>query len=230
MGTVRVMTVADVTDEVVVRGEGEVRVMPDRAVVQLVVDGDGAGRDEAYAAAARLATQVDAVLVTHEAALDRVATAALLVQPKTQWRRGEAVRTGWRASRTTLLEVTDLPRLGDLMAELAGAGAALTGPDWKLDVDHPAHTEARRTAAADARRRAEAYAGALGLRVERVVWVAEPGLRQGTDHGYGGPMTKVFAAARAGGAEDAAVMDVGVEEITVTAAVEVGFAFAPLAG
>jgi hypothetical protein len=224
------MTVADVADEVVVRGEGEVKAMPDRAVVQVVVDGDGSGRDDAYAAAARLATQVDAVLVTYEASLDRVATAALLVQPKTRWRKGEAVRSGWRASRTTLLEVTDLSRLGDLLAELAGAGAALTGPDWKLDVDHAAHTEARQAAATDARRRAEAYASALGLRVERVVWVAEPGLRQGADHGYGGPLTKVFAAARGGAAEDVAVMEVGVEEITVVAAVEVGFAFAPLAG
>jgi uncharacterized protein YggE len=224
------MTVADVADELVVRGTGEVRALPDRAVVQVVVDGDGSGRDDAYAAAARLATQVDAVLVTHEAALDRVATAALLVQPKTQWRKGEAIRTGWRASRTTLLDVTDLSRLGDLMAELTGAGAALVGPHWELDVDHPAHTQARQAAAADARRRAEAYAGALGLRVERVVWGAEPGLRQGADHGYAVPAARPLAAMRGGAAEQAAVMEIAAEEITVAAAVEVGFAFAPLAG
>jgi uncharacterized protein YggE len=38
------------------------------------------------------------------------------------------------------------------------------------------HRDARR-AAEDARRRAEDYAGALGLSLAEVAWVVEPGLR-----------------------------------------------------
>jgi uncharacterized protein YggE len=217
---------SSVADEIVVKGEGEVRALPDRAVVQIVVDGEGPSRDEAYAKAARAATQVDDVLVRYDGALDRATTAALVVHPKTRWRRGESMRTGWRASRVSVLDVTDLARLGDLIADLAGAGAALTGPTWELDADSPVHTEVRRAAATDARRRAEAYAVALGLRIERVAWVAEPGLRQGTaDLGYGAQGMRAMAMAGAADTESE-VIDVSVEEITVRAAVEVAFTFA----
>jgi uncharacterized protein YggE len=223
------MTAQEMTDEVVVRGQAEVRALPDRAIVQATIDGEGASREDAYANAARLATAVDAVLVQYAEALDRTTTAALLVHPKTRWRRGESVRTGWRAARSSVLEVTDLARLGDLMAELTTAGAALVGPTWQLDSDNAAHTEVRRAAAEDAHRRAEAYAGALGLQVSGVAWVAEPGLRSpGAEGGYGGPMMRSMAMAAPGGAADAEseIIDVTVEEITVTAAVEVGFHFA----
>ena len=221
------MTAQVVADEVVVRGTAEVRTLPDRAVVHVTIDGEGASREDAYANAARLATAVDAVLVAYEAALDRSSTAALLVHPKTRWRRGESVRTGWRASRSTVVEVTDFSRLGDLIAELATAGAQLVGPTWQLDPDNAAHTAARRAAAEDARRRAEAYAAALGLQVSGVAWVAEPGLRQGgSDGGYsGGPMMRSMALAAGPAEADTETIDVSVEEITVPASVEVGFHF-----
>jgi uncharacterized protein len=213
------------TDGVIVRGSAEVRALPDRAIVQATIDGEGGTREDAYATAARLATAVDAVLVAYDAALDGTTTAALLVHPRTRWRRGETVRTGWRASRSSVLEVTDLARLGDLMAELATAGAALNGPTWQLDPDNAAHTAARRAAAQDARRRAEAYAGALGLQLGGVAWVAEPGLRRpGAEGVYGGAVPRGMAMAAGGVADrESEIIDVSVEEITVTAAVEVGF-------
>jgi hypothetical protein len=223
------MTALVVNDELVVRGKAEVRALPDRAIVQVTIDGEGARREDAYADAARRATAVDAVLVAYESALDRTTTAALLVHPKTRWRRGESVRTGWRASRSSVVEVTDVTRLGDLMAELTTAGAQLAGPRWQLDPDNAAHTEARRAAAEDARRRAEAYAAALGLQVSGVSWVAEPGLRQASADGpYGGPpamRSVALAAAPAGAEADTETIDVSVEEIAVPASVEVGFHF-----
>lgn len=222
------MTALVVTDEVVVRGAAEVRALPDRAVVHVTIDGEGADREDAYANAARPATAVDAVLVAYEPALDRTTTAALLVHPKTRWRRGESVRTGWRASRSSVVEVTDFARLGDLMAELTSAGAQLAGPSWQLDPDNAAHTEARRAAAEDARRRADAYAGALGLQVSGVAWVAEPGLRQATSDGPGwvGGAPRGMALAAGPAQAETETIDVSVEEITVSAAVEVGFHFA----
>jgi uncharacterized protein YggE len=221
------MTAQVVSDEVVVRGTAEVRALPDRAVVHVTIDGEGGNREDAYANAARLATAVDAVLVAYESALDRSTTTALLVHPKTRWRRGESVRTGWRASRSSVVEVTDFGRLGDLLAELTTAGAQLGGPAWRLDPDNAAHTEARRAAAADARRRAEAYAAALGLQVSGVSWVAEPGLRQGGgDGGYGGyPVARSMAVAAGPAEADTGTIEVSVEEITVPASVEVGFHF-----
>lgn len=213
--------------EIVVKGSAVVRVLPDRAVLRVDVDGDGQSRDEAYRQAEPQAARVDAVVERHRAALDRVATAALTVHPKTRWKRGESIRTGWRAARTTVLEVTDFAVLGDLFAELAAAGAAVTGPSWSLDPDNPAHAEARRLAAADARVRADAYGAALGLRVTAVAWVAEPGLRIGDRAGGGEPDMQMMAMAapmsRSAPIED--VIEVTPDEVTVSARVEVGFAF-----
>jgi uncharacterized protein YggE len=216
--------------EIVVQGRAFVRVLPDRAVLRALVDGDGQSRDEAYRQAEPLATRVDEVVERRRAAFGRVTTAALSVHPKTRWKRGESVRTGWRASRASLLEVTDFTVLGDLFAELTSAGAAVDGPSWALDPDNPAHAEARRLAAADARVRADAYAGALGLRVTAVAWVAEPGLRLPGRHNGGGDYDMQMATmaapagmARGGPIEE--VIDVTPDEVAVTANVEVGFTF-----
>ena len=61
------------------------------------------------------------------------------------------------------------------MAGLVEASAAITGPEWTLAPTNPAHAEARRAAAEDARLRATAYAEALGLELGPVAWVSEPG-------------------------------------------------------
>jgi uncharacterized protein YggE len=210
--------------EIVVRGTGQVRVLPDRAVLRVDVDGDGGTRDDAYRQAAASAAAVDDVVEAHRDRLARVVTAALAVQPKSRWRRGESIRTGWRASRTTLLDVTDFAGLGDLFAELAAAGGAVGGPTWHVDVTNAAHDEARRLAATDARRRADAYAGALALRVVGTAWVAEPGLRRGAGDA-GPPMVRAMALPGASGAPAEDVIDVAPEEVVVDAAVEVAFRF-----
>jgi hypothetical protein len=213
--------------EVIVRGEGEARVLPDRAVIHITVDGDANTREDAYAATAPNAKAVDDVLTGHEAAIDRSSTAALVVHPKTRWRRGEQVRTGWRASRTSVVEVVDFSHLGDMIAELSVAGGSVVGPQWLLDATNEVHGEIRRLAAEDARRRAEVYAATLGLRLTGIAWVAEPGLRRPGDGGpvfAGGPPGALFRTA-AGGAEDE-VIDVSPDEMTITTAVEVGFTFA----
>jgi len=214
-----------VEEAIVVRGTGQARALPDRALVRVEVEADGAARDDAYQEAARLAGEVDATLERRRTALDRTTTTSLVVHPKTRWKKGESVRTGWRAARTSAVEVVDFSVLGDLLAELAAAGAAVDGPTWQLDPTNPVHHEVRRLAAADARTRADAYAAALGLRVTGVAWVAEPGLRPGPADSAGfAPM--MARAAFAGGPEEPEVIDVTPDEMTVDASVDVAFTFA----
>jgi uncharacterized protein YggE len=212
--------------QIVVRGSGQARVMPDRAVVRIVVEGEGSSREDAYQEAARYAKQVDEVIDLHRAGIEHVVTAALAVQPKTRWRKGESVRTGWRASRTSILEVTDFSRLGDLFAEAAAAGGTTTGPSWHIDDGNVVYDEVRRLAARQARQRASAYAEALGLEVAGIAWIAEPGLRQAAPTHEGAPMGRglVASAAPMGAGED--VIDITPDEVVVEAAVEVGFTFA----
>jgi uncharacterized protein YggE len=135
--------------ELIVRGIGEVKTMPDLASVRVAVDGEGPSREEAYQAASTTAAAVDGVLADFGAAIDRVTTAALAVEPKTRWRKGEAQRTGWQALRVSVVEITDTSRVGEL----------------------------RQRAGEDARARAEQYAQALNIKLGPVAWAAEPGLR-----------------------------------------------------
>jgi uncharacterized protein YggE len=208
--------------EIVVRGTGEVQVLPDMATLQIVVSADHATPDGAQARRGEVVEKVDAVLADHSDAISRTLPAAVGVQPRTRWQRGEAVHTGWRATRTTLVEVTGLDAIGRIMAGVAQAGAEVTGPRWSLVPDNPAHEAARRAAAADARRRAEAYAEALGLDLGPVAWVAEPGLRRpGPDGGY--PVARGMMTLAAAGGPEGAVEEVTPAEVTIEAAVEVGF-------
>ena len=177
-----------------VRGTAEARALPDRARLRVDITADHRAQDKAYEARGEIAARVDGVLATHADAIDRATVAGLRVQPRTRWSNGRQVHEGWRASRTTLVELVGLDALGPLMAGLVEAGAAVTGPEWTLAPTNPAHAEARRAAAEDARLRATAYAEALGLELGPVAWVSEPGLRPDVPAGGGGPVGRVPAA------------------------------------
>jgi len=209
--------------EVLVRGEAEVRCLPDRAILRVGVDGEGAGQDLAFEAASKAAAAVDAALDRYADAIDRRITAGVMVQPKTRWKKGESVKTGWRATRTTVVEVTDIVKVGAVLAELPRAGASeITGPTWQVDRANPAHDDVRRDAALDARRRAAAYAHALNLEIGALSWLSEPGLRSG-----GGSARQAIATSAPmlmgspAGVED--YMDVSPEEITLHATVEASY-------
>jgi len=196
--------------------------MPDYASVRVSIDGEGASQEEAYKAARKVARAVDSVLEEHAAAFGRVVTAALGVQPKSRWRKGETVRTGWRASRSTHVEITALEEVGGLLAAIALAGGAVIGPWWELDPANAAHDAVRKAAAQDARRRAAAYADSLGLVPGAVEWIAEPGLRSSSARGdWFGGVGAAGADIPRGGDE---TIPVTPEQISLTAAVEVGFA------
>jgi uncharacterized protein YggE len=214
--------------EIVVRGDASTRVLPDRATLTAVVDGDGATRDEAYVAAVEPASAVDAVIERFADAITRSFTTALAVQPLTRYHKGESKRTGWRATRTSTIEVEGLDQLGELTAALATAGAALHGPSWHIDRANPAYDQVRRAAAIDARSRAAAYASALGLELEAVAWVAEPGLRHEPDEGV--LFTRASMAGGVSSLSDAEVIEVTPEEMEVNVAVEVGFSFTVASG
>jgi uncharacterized protein YggE len=83
--------------DVIVRGEAEGRAAPDRATIRVVIDGEGAERDDAYTKAAQAAAAVDDVVAQHRDDLERVNTASLIVHPR--WKKGESVRRAPRCSR-----------------------------------------------------------------------------------------------------------------------------------
>jgi uncharacterized protein YggE len=211
--------------EVIVKGSAELRIPPDRALVHVTLDADGGSRDDAYQAAARTAAAVDAVFEQHAAETERIVTTTLAVQPLTRWRKGELIRTGWRATRRSTLEVVAFEGLGAILADVVGAGATIAGPEWVVDEGNEAFDRVRSLAAQDARRRAATYVDGLGVTLGPLRWVAEPGLRTS-----GGEPPMVRMAMAAGGAargfaadEEEPVIQVEPADSVIEASVEVSF-------
>jgi uncharacterized protein len=210
--------------ELIVRGVGEVRAMPDLASLRVGVDGEGQSRDDAYRAASATAAAVDGVLSDYAASVGRVTTAALSVQPKTRWRKGETQRTGWQALRLSVVEISDTSQVGGLLSALAAAGASISGLSWSVAAANESYDLARQQARADARARAEQYAQALGVGLGPVAWAAEPGLRS-TGHVDWMSAAPGARALSAGAAEEP--ISVAPEEITIRAALEVAYQLRP---
>ncbi|HWC31751.1 MAG TPA: SIMPL domain-containing protein, partial [Actinomycetota bacterium] len=82
------------------------------------------------------------------------------------------MRKGFRASSSVTVRIDDVAIIGKLMSEATGrARAEVRGPWWGVKPDNAARAEACRLAATDARRKAEAYAAALGKRLGDVLEV-----------------------------------------------------------
>ncbi|GEL26565.1 hypothetical protein PSU4_55190 [Pseudonocardia sulfidoxydans NBRC 16205] len=130
----------------------------------------------------------------------------------TEWRRGK--QSGARATETIQLRVTDLDVLEKVLGTvLAAEPASFNGPRWLLDDQVAARAAAQREAVADARRRAEGYADALGGTLG-----ALEKLTEAQDHG-GSPMMMRAAAmdASARGPVDVTELALEPEPVRVTA-------------
>jgi uncharacterized protein len=110
-----------------------------------------------------------------------VRTSTLSVEPQMDGdradREGREPRiTGYVATNSLELRLRDLSRAGEAVDALFAAGAnTVEGPRFSLSDPRPAQREARRAAVAAAREQAETYAEALGVRLERVIQLAERG-------------------------------------------------------
>lgn len=106
-----------------------------------------------------------------------VQTSGLNVHPQYRHVDNESpVITGYQASNTVNLKLRDVGRLGQVLDALVASGAnQVHGPSFEIDQPEAVYDEARRKALDLARQRAEMYAGALDLRVRRIVSISEGG-------------------------------------------------------
>jgi uncharacterized protein YggE len=199
--------------EVVTRGIGKVERTADRAQVDVSFETVGGDRNEAVA---RLTEQVRAVepLLGAEGSTAGVEVRSRTLSVHDNW-DGER-RAGSRAVQRYVLRVTDLGGLDDLLSALVQAGPQwLNGPTWELRDDAEAVREAQGEAVADARRRAENYAAALGALLgplqrladgDSDVWQAESGQPMMSRAYAGGGMAKA----------DVGELNLEAQQITVT--------------
>ena len=161
-----------------VSGRGQVTAPPDLAVIQAGVQ---TRAESASAALSANNTAMAAVLETlrgRDIAERDIQTTNVRVHPEYRHDRntGQAEMIGYQATNEVRVRVRDLDRLGELLDALVTAGGnQLQGIDFAVDDPTALLDQARDRAIADARRRAERYAAAAGVRIGRVLSISEAG-------------------------------------------------------
>jgi len=166
---------ADPTPTVTVRGVGLVRAEPDEAMLWITLTALEDGPGEALAHVSTRASALAALLDELGVAKADRSTSGITVAEEFDHTEQGRRSLGHRATSGTSVRLTDPDLIGRLVAEAAeDLGARIAGPRWMISLDNPIRLEAAREAAADARRKAEAYAKGVGATVGQLIRLSEP--------------------------------------------------------
>jgi uncharacterized protein len=172
---------------------------------------------QSFAAASEAVGDVRRVLREHRIPDAAVQHSQLALSSEWDYGAGRKL-LGYRCAATFLVESGDLDDLQPLLVDLVTAGVnELDGVDFDVADKAGLRAEARREAVAAARRKAELYAAAAGVRLGAVVRIDD------VDPGQGG--IQVFRAESTGA--QSTQEDLAPGHIVVTASVILGFAIAP---
>jgi uncharacterized protein YggE len=161
---------------VIVTGEGSVSVAPDYAQIRSGVTTRAKTVKEATDANSKLMTAVTAALLESGIAQKDIQTSRFSIQPvyAPQEPRTEPKLVGYSVSNQVSVTIRQIGKVGEILDRLVTAGATDAGNIAFLVSDpSKALDQAREAAIGDARRKAEVYARASGLRLGRVEWITE---------------------------------------------------------
>ncbi|MDT8759161.1 SIMPL domain-containing protein [Sphingomonas psychrotolerans] len=160
-----------------VSAEGTSTRTPDLAIIQAGVVTQNATAGEAMRQnSARMATVLAALRRAGVAERD-VQTSNIALNPQYRYADKEPpVITGYQASNQVTVRFRDIGKSGAILDALVREGANnISGPNLTIDKPEAALDEARTAAVASARARADLYAKAAGLRVDRILSISEGG-------------------------------------------------------
>ncbi|NMO53807.1 SIMPL domain-containing protein [Actinoplanes sp. TBRC 11911] len=177
-------------ESVSVTGWGEVFGEPDTLTAEFAAETTAVTVEEAVDRATAAATRMRDSLIRAGVARADLQTSNVTIGSNMNENRKI---TGYTVSQGLTATIRDLPRAGALLSATIAAGgdaARLNGASFAIEDDAALLTEARKKAFADARGKAELYAGAAGRPLGRVVRISE------TDPGFAGAGGMAAADAR----------------------------------
>jgi uncharacterized protein YggE len=213
--------VAGTRGTVTVQGRGEAQAAPDQMLLDVGVVTTAATAREAQEENARRADQVIKGFVAQGIDKKDIQTVNYSVQPQYDYRpekEGKPPRiTGYRVVNTLRVRVRNLAQAGPIIDRAVGDGAnQVQSIQFVLSDTSAVQSEALTRAVADARRKAEVLARALGRPLGEVLSVSEGG------GGYPEPIYFRAADAALGAGEAATPVEPG--QLTFSASVQVVFA------
>lgn len=194
---------------------GKTTRVPDVAIIRAGVVSQSPTAAAALADNAQRMARVLAALKRAGVAERDVQTANIALQPQYRYQQNEApVITGYQASNNVQVRFRDIGKSGAILDALVKEGAnQIDGPNLTIDQPDAAEDEARTDAVAKARARAELYAKAAGLRVERIVSISEGGFAPPP------PMPMMMARMAAAAPEADTKIAAGEQDVTVNVTV-----------
>ena len=161
---------------IVVVGEGRVTVAPDYAQIASGVSTRGKTVKEASDANSKTMAAIIKALLESGVTQNDVQTSRFSVQPVyvPPAPNTEPKLAGYSVSNQLRAKIRQIDKLGEILDRLIAAGATDVGNIAFLVSDpSKALDQAREAAIADARRKAEVYARAAGIRLGQVEWITE---------------------------------------------------------
>jgi uncharacterized protein len=160
-----------------VSASADVRTVPDTAMISAgVVTQAVTAKAAMQANATRMSAVMEAIKSAGVEAKD-IQTSGFNLQP--QYRYGEnqpPVVTGYQASNNVNVRLRKIDSVGPVMDALVAKGAnQINGPSFMVTNEEAALDQARKEAVTKARKRADLYAEAAGMRVKRILSINEGG-------------------------------------------------------
>jgi uncharacterized protein YggE len=206
----------DVQPTLIANGEGEVKVVPDLAIVTLGVQTRATTSAGALAAnSSDLQAVVDAIKAAGVLEKD-IATSGFSVTPLFQTLRPPSDQPapiiGYSVSNNVTVTIRDVAKSGPILDQVVKAGAnRLSGIAFDISDKKSAEEAAMKAAIAEAKRRGELMAEAAGVRLVRILSV------NATPNG-GGPVP-VFARQEFAAAQAAPPVMAGQRSVTANATI-----------
>lgn len=199
----------------VVSGQGEARVAPDLAQIQLGVTTQAESAAEAMQQNSEQQGAVIEALKNAGIEAADIQTSGLQLNPRMQYpENGAPTINGYEASNMVTIRVTDVAQLGEVLDSIVEAGAnQIQGISFQRSEPGETGDEALRAAVADARHKAEVMAEASGMRLGRVLTMRDAPVADGPE-----PMMMRAEAAR----DASTPIEAG--ELSLTAQVQVEYA------
>jgi uncharacterized protein YggE len=178
---------------VTVTGEATVAVAPDTAVIRVGVTSAAKTAREASDANGKQMTAVLAAIKDAGIAARDIQTSRLSLQPQYDPNRsGTARLLGFQATNQITVNIRDIDKLAGIIDQAIAAGAnEMSGLEFVVSEQSKLLDQARDDAIADARRKAERYAKAAGVKLGAVTSISEEG---------SSPPPRLMQAMRAGAA------------------------------
>ena len=165
---------------ITVTGEGTAAAVPDSAVIRLGVSSQGKTARAASDANAKEMTVVLAAIKEAGVADRDIQTTSLSLQPQYEPNKTGTPRLiAFQATNQVTVKIRDIATLPSVLDRAISSGAnEMSGIEFVVSEHAKLLDKARNEAIADARRKAELYAAAAGMKVGRVMAISEEGTAQ----------------------------------------------------